>query len=786
MHYGRQYFFIFFTLIFGSYLLGNEPIEVLENRLNAADRDTLKIDILLKMGDHYEKSDYDLALKYFNQAMELCSNTNHSNLSRLHLNHLKELEWKSLRRIASLQISWGYYQEATESNRKLLNIYRGNNDIKEIIYTLMNLASIHYYQSQWSEALKLYQEALEFAQNNNIPGRIADLKNNIANVHYSRGDYVKSMKDFQTALSIYDSLADYTNVGKVLLGIGNIFSVTNNYNKALESYQSALKHLEKTEDHQKLAAVYTSLGALHHENENYEEAEKYYLLTIEKAKLMNDQFQLSNGLVNMAILCGARNQINEAMIYLDQVLEIATRTSNKYIENVALRNKAVNNAKMGNYPLAMKFAKESLGIAKQIESIDDQAEGYRTLSDISQKMGKYSEALQYYQQYKAMNDSLLNIDTKRQLNEMDAIYQSEKQEQKIELQNLEIDKNKAEIKRKNQLVTIIIATMVLLVILTSLVLFFNTKEKMKNQDITRQRQIIINNMNKIKNLQSTIENQNEQINKLENHNKSWKLKISDHQLFARNLLITTTDYENELQSIFPAKSFTYPDTELGVPIDIGYIRKFNNEILMVFADLQMNKLNKTMVNLAINAFLDQLLLIKTCIHPLDLHPKLREFIQKLTNIQRLPSPIIKLAAICIDTQTQKIKIAAEHISVYVAINRNSQSIFNPIHDYHELQRLATSLEPNNAENNAALTGAKEFKFKTTDRIYIINSGISLPTDIEKEYENPIEAGIVRIIDTHQNMGIDLQGQYLKKELRIISTREKNLVPGILSIRGIEL
>jgi hypothetical protein len=309
---------------------------------------------------------------------------------------------------------------------------------------------------------------------------------------------------------------------------------------------------------------------------------------------------------------------------------------------------------------------------------------------------------------------------------------------------------------------------------------------MKNKDIARQRQIIKNNMQKVKDLEERIDNLNGKINKLEAHNSSWKMKISDHQIFAGKLLKNITDYDDVLNTYFPGKSFIYPNTQNELPIDICYIRQMDDEILLVIADLQMNKLNKAMVNLAMRNFLDQLNLTSVNIKPDQLFLKLKEFFKNFNSLQRLPSPVVKLTITLINTQTKKIKTASEHISVFIAISRNSESIFHPMYEYHELQKLVHTTDANTAEDAADFNYTKEIKLKSTDRIYIINSGLPAATDKTYDSVNPFEAGIARLIDTHQNMEIDLLGQYLRKEFRIITSRDKNLIPGIISVRGIEL
>jgi tetratricopeptide (TPR) repeat protein len=786
MYVSRLFIILFLGVLTFLNVKGSSTPDVLENRLLKATHDTLRIDILLKIGDHYEDSDYEKALEHYINALEISRNTTHSNPDKTHLDHLKELEIKSLRRIAFHQLSWEYYTESNEYYRNLLEIYKAKNDIENIVFALFSLGNIQYYQSHWNEAHSLYQEALIMAQNNNLAQRVADLRNNIANTFYYQGDYVKSMKEFQAASKIYDGLANYSGVGQTLLGIGNIYSETKNNDKALESYQTAVKYFDETNDHVKLAAAYTSLGAMYHENGNFKEAEKYYLLTIEKSRLVNNNYNLTHGLINMAMIYGARNQIADALNYLDQALEIAKRHSYKYIENVALRSKAVNHAKLANFTLAMEFAEKSLEIAREIESISDLAEGYKTLSEISQKTGDNAGALYYFQQYKAMSDSLLNIETQRQINEMQAIYQTEQQEQKIELQNLEIEKNREEIKRKNQIVATIIGLLILVVLLASLILFFNTKEKMKNQDIARQRQIIIKNMQNVKDLEEKVGSLNKKINKLETHNTSWKFKISEYQSFASNLLKTINGHDNILNTFFPGKCFIYPNTQNELPIDICYIRKLDDEILLVIADLQMNKLNKTMVNLAMSNFLNQFNLTIANINLSHLFQKLKEFFENLAEQQRLPSPVVKITITCINTKTKKIKTTSEHISVFIAISRNSESIFRPIYEYHELQKLAPIRNGNTGDKIDDFNIIKEFTLKATDRLYIINSGIIATTNQADGYDNPFEAGIVRLIDTHQNIEMELLGQYLRKEFRIITSRDKNLIPGIISVRGIEL
>ncbi len=777
---------LFYTLMPGP-VQATESLNTLDSLYRNSVDDSTRIELLLKKGDVFEHTDYHLALDYYHQALEYCITALKSN--KKESMKLNVLHIKALRYIAFLQSNWQHYDLATQTNEQLLDLYHINKDDKGVCNTLNRLGNIYYYQGNWAVALGYYQDGLVQAEKSNIKQLTADLQTNIATIHYLKGDYLKSLEHYQQALFLYDSLDNKNNKGIVYLGMGNIHNSMGNFNHALTNYQTALQYFEQTEDYDNISSIHISLGSLYYLDLEYDEAEKYYLLALNHCVSANNSRQESECLVNLGILYESKGDTHQSLEYLNKALVVSRTSSNKFIETVSLRNIALGLSKSGSFQKALHMAQQSLQLAKEIDSLEDQAEGYKILAEINKKRQAYQDALHYYQEYKTLNDSLLNIEKQRQLNEMDAIFQSERKERQIALQQLELDKNKIELRKKNHTVNIIIILLISLVFIAIIVFVYNNKEKLKNQDIKRQNQIINHNLNRIKVLEKEKIELNKQIKNMSHQGKSIEQTRYDQIQFARYINQRAFAPQLDLQQVFPGKSFTYPYVSNAQTLDYSFIKEDAKGLFMAIADTTLDVWYKNILHIAMNSFLERNITSLDEIDTTALSVQLNDFVMNILqpHFEGKTNHSLKLSFVYINAQTKKIKYVSKGMWLYFAIARNQESFLKKDYEYHELQKLTA--KANRIADSMSKDPAREeveFTLKTTDRIYIINPGFPANAQQSELEEFLCDAYLIPFIDSYQNMKIDLLGQYLRKELRIQASKGNNYLPDQLSIRGIEL
>ena len=769
-----------FCLFSSLYLNAGETIDAMQQKLGRTVADTLRIELLLEMGDYFEHTDYDNAMHFYKQALELSRSARTNATEGRHRNMLQDLEMKSLRYIGFLQKNWSRYDEATQTYLQLNHLYNEHGFHVGITRVLTSLGNIKYYQSQFVRAIEYYLEAVEMAKDHGFRNELANLKTNIATMHYLRGDLVNSLEYYHKALALYLELEDNRNLGLVYLGLGNIHNSLNNFSKSLENYEQALTFFNELSDHRNMATINISIGALYFKHNHHAEAKEHYQNAFRMASTVGDLRQQATSLVNLGIIFAHRGELTTALEHYEQALSIAQSLGNELLQASTLRHKALALQRQGNYATAYRLALEGVEIAQRIESLEDISQSYRVLSVIRENQGRFREALVYHRQYKHFNDSLINVENKRQINELEAVYESEKKQQKIELQALELEKNRIEITRKNQTMNASILVAVLLIIMFIIVLWHFNSKKLSIREIEKQKEINLRKEKKIADLESHVKNSNLRIEALEKQREETENKERMNLIFARNIVLKGPGNAENMNNLLKGRHYFFNYGRVNAANSLIFAKTIKTTTFLVAVCFEAEELKRYIINLAMNAFLDQEIRSRTKVNPETTLSKLSEYLKNFQekNGNNIAFKESGMAMVSIDHENHKLNFTTNHIPLFIAISLSSSGFFNPAKEYREIQ----TINPENAgeedlQKEVLPFKSFDFKLKPGDRIYLIDTGENNPD---------IQAEVLSMLDNHQNTEMELQGKYLEKELAYAQKRDSSIADHQIFVCGLEL
>lgn len=326
---------------------------------------------------------------------------------------------------------------------------------------------------------------------------------------------------------------------------------------------------------------------------------------------------------------------------------------------------------------------------------------------------------------------------------------------------------------------------IVLMMIALLIFFYYNKEFFVSRNNTRLQQVVNTQSKTLKDQQSDLKDLFDRISKLETINRSLDKKLTDHLLYAQKVLNASVGHAYDLVVAFPANSFVYPDATSGHQNDFCAIRKNEGNYIMTFLELNTAEMNKSILHLALNNFIEHM--NPGSCHPDNIAQQIRNFIGKMPGDADNSLISSRLAILCMNRQTSKIKVFAEGMSVYIAIARNSEIAFSQQHEYHELQKLETDLAINTAGRNLVSGEPYEFRLKATDRIYIINRGESIVDLSENPHQDTFESDVVDFINSYQKMDIGMQGRMFKKEMRLRQVNKgRSSIPDTFSLWAFEI
>lgn len=124
-----------------------------------------------------------------------------------------------------------------------------------------------------------------------------------------------------------------------------------------------------------------------------------------------------------------------------------------------------------------QFCKKALQIADSLQLHDLLAKTYNVLSDIEEERGNYKKAYEYYIYFTNYNDSVNSKDQLEMMHEMEAKYQTTAKDKALSQKQLLIERSDAAIHNKNNLILFSISGIVIMILLTLLIYFYNRSKR---------------------------------------------------------------------------------------------------------------------------------------------------------------------------------------------------------------------------------------------------------------------------------------------------------------------
>jgi len=365
-----------------------------------------------------------------------------------------------------------------DSLQNLLPEANGEQRIK----TLIGI-SYHFLRISADSSLQYAYEALDYSRETNNDRGVARALLMIGNAYNTQGKNSLAIKNHKKALAIFNDLKDTAAIGISHNNLGIDYHDMGQYESAIDEYKQAKNIAEKSNDFYGICYATNNIGIIYEDWGKPAFALEYYKKALELAHKLNDESYIGITLQNAGVACLKLGNLDEAMDYLDQSLAINEKMgANKGIYN-ALINKADLFIKLrdtlkaveifqkalqvsrneedpsnicgasiklgsiftqkGEYDKAEPLLMRAIEIAGDLEESNLLKEAYHALSEYYRKTGNYQLALQYFTDYTDLKDSIFNRDSRREISEMQTLYELDKKEKEIEIQNLKIDRQQA-------------------------------------------------------------------------------------------------------------------------------------------------------------------------------------------------------------------------------------------------------------------------------------------------------------------------------------------------------
>jgi signal transduction histidine kinase len=356
---------------------------------------------------------------------------------------------------------------------------------KKLNYTLgaakacIRLGIAYDITSQYDSCIHYYNQALTWYNAINDSKGKASALNNLAMVYNNQGLYDKAVRMYFEALKAFETLKDTIGMANTLNNIAVLYNDTYKNKLALQYANQALKLYQAVHHKKGIAAVYTNISLSFNEINN-DSIIYYGKKAIAIKEELNDQYGLGISYNDLGLAYNDGKKYDSALIYLNKSFEIKNNYNDRFGMASVLINRANTHASKQNYKQQLNDLLLAYNLAQEIKS-------YRLLSRISyglsayyKRINDYKNAYNYRSKYTIYKDSLMSEETTKQINELEARYQSEKKDLEIENKNLELLKTSALLSKKRTQLLLLIAVFVTLTLAALLFyITYNNRQKQK-------------------------------------------------------------------------------------------------------------------------------------------------------------------------------------------------------------------------------------------------------------------------------------------------------------------
>ncbi len=341
-----------------------------------------------------------------------------------------------------------------------------------------NVGVTDYYYGRFEQALLVYDKALDLLKYSDEPILKSKIANNLGLINKALGNYTEAISQFQEVISLNEKVGNNDGIASGYWNIGNIYWEYKSSEKALENYNKALEYFAKTGDTEFVASVYNNIGLVYHEQGKDEDAISNYDKAINISKKNNDDISLATGIMNKAVIIDETGDYNSSEELFTEALQIFEKNSYGLGVFVCKLNLSGIYAVRDQHELAIKTVLDALNIEGIEQPIKYLSEGYLILAQNYSEIGSFKDANTYYQKYFDIQDTIFGTEIKKQVAELQAKYESDKDKAQLELyeQQMKIQNLELEHKEKQFHLTALILILSLIFI-SFLVILYSQKQK---------------------------------------------------------------------------------------------------------------------------------------------------------------------------------------------------------------------------------------------------------------------------------------------------------------------
>lgn len=363
---------------------------------------------------------------------------------------------------------------------------------KDLVEINTALATYFKYTSQFDRQMVLIKENLKISEEIGYKKGEGNAYLSIGLIHNFRGQMALALTNYLIAEKIFSEGGFTVQQAICLNNIAEAYATMKDIRHAIEYHHRTLSIHLANQDTFRGSISLLNLANIYSEQKQYDSAEVYADRAVIFSKAVNDHDGFAEGLSIQGLIYMNTNRMAKAIERLKRGIEIIEDLGANATESRLCYTLAQAYVKSNDYPSALIYARRAYEKSELSGILTMKSNSCGVLSMVYEKLGDFKNAYHYHQQFKQLNDFIINHENITVMQEMQTRFDSEKKESDIKLLNNENKLKEAEIARaatfRNSLFGIIgLGVILLLVLLWA----FRNKAKTNAQLKALHREVVL-------------------------------------------------------------------------------------------------------------------------------------------------------------------------------------------------------------------------------------------------------------------------------------------------------
>ena len=319
----------------------------------------------------------------------------------------------------------------------------------------------------------------------------------LGDAHLAAGEQADALAAFQRAQLLLegDHTEQVTDTSLILartdlqLKIGTFYLDLRDFDKSASRLNEALSMLDVAQDvlsqdqlNSRRIRAFNNIASGYIQRKEYALALPYFQHAVRMNRAIGDpryEAALNN---NIGICYMELHEHETAEQYFLQALSVRTRTGDLRGQAQVLNNMGKNQALLGNFTGARAYFEQALELGRSLGSAGSLVISLESLSSVYDTLGEYKAALDAYREYKLLNDSLYNSETRTNIARMEDRFRRDQDKKVFELEALRMDAVNA----RQRVVNIALAAALFFLLLTAFLLFKVMRSRVRNSALEQE------------------------------------------------------------------------------------------------------------------------------------------------------------------------------------------------------------------------------------------------------------------------------------------------------------